>query len=51
MAYPELARVAGMNPKTVAASVRLMNMKLTDAKSVASRKMKAAELGIQSLET
>ena len=51
MTYPELARVAGMKPKAVAAAVRLMNMKLTDAKSVASRKMKAAELGIQSLET
>jgi putative transposase len=51
MTYPELARMAAMKPKAVAAAIRLMGLKLADEKTVSSRKTKLIERLIQSLET
>jgi putative transposase len=51
MTYPELARVVGMKSQAVAAAIRLMGIKLADAGSVPSQKMREAKAAIQSLQT
>lgn len=48
MTYTELARVVGMNPRTVASAIRLMRFRLDDKRSLAATMSRLVENEIQS---